>query len=362
MKAIRLPLGFCLAAVAVAAAAPDDSTERYSGPLDPRMGDYFGERVQRDGSTEPMAAQMVYYSDGKYSVRLAGSLDERDSFLAALDGRETDTERAVVFPQTMGPGSDQLVQITDRGLLVAASVWTGKLSDEGGLTGSFAGWENGSFALERRGFERYESPTLGEPPPPGATVLFAGRDLSRWVSTKPEAEAWEVIESEDALQVTPGSGDILSKEKFGSFHLHLEFRSPYAPAKTGQARGNSGVYLHGRYEIQILDSYGLEGVDNECGGVYQIARPLVNMCAPPTVWQTYDIDFTAAKFGPDGAKTADARMTVRHNGVVIHDDLRLPRPTAGSLEWNEVPEGPLRLQHHHNIVQFRNIWLVTNEE
>jgi hypothetical protein len=117
------------------------------------------------------------------------------------------------------------------------------------------------------------------------------------------------------------------------------------------------MYVHGRYEVQILDSFGLEGKDNECGGIYQIAEPDVNMCFPPLAWQTYDADFQAARYDDQGNKTANARLTVRHNGVVIHDDLELPRATPG--RYGEGPEpGPLFLQDHGNPVVFRNIWIV----
>ena len=129
------------------------------------------------------------------------------------------------------------------------------------------------------------------------------------------------------------------------------------PTARGQARGNSGVYLQGRYEVQVLDSFGLAGEDNECGGIYQVSRPRVNMTLPPLQWQTYDIDFTAARFDSAGEKTANARLTVRHNGVLIHDDLELPGTTGGGD-----PEGPepgaLHLQDHWNPVFYRNVWVL----
>jgi len=129
------------------------------------------------------------------------------------------------------------------------------------------------------------------------------------------------------------------------------------PTARGQGRGNSGVYIQGRYECQVLDSFGLEGEENECGGIYSIAKPAVNMCFPPLAWQTYDIDFTAAKFDEQGKKTKNARVTIKHNGVNIYDDMELPHGTPG---WHE--EGPepdaLFLQNHGNPVAFRNIWVV----
>jgi hypothetical protein len=154
-----------------------------------------------------------------------------------------------------------------------------------------------------------------------------------------------------------GATGCVSKHAFGDHSLHVEFRTPFMPESRGQARGNSGVYVQGRYEVQVLDSFGLEGADNECGGIYKQSRPNVNMCFPPLSWQTYDIDFTAAKYDDAGKKTANARITVKHNGVVIHDNLELTASTPGYR-----PEGPgklgLFLQNHGNPVAFRNIWAV----
>jgi hypothetical protein len=129
------------------------------------------------------------------------------------------------------------------------------------------------------------------------------------------------------------------------------------PRARGQARANSGVYVHGCYEVQVLDSFGLAGKDNECGGIYQQSAPRVNLCYPPLQWQTYDIDFTAARFGPDGQKTANARLTVRHNGAVVQDDLELKRATPGGVAKEGPGPGPLHLQNHGNPVYFRNVWV-----
>ncbi|MEQ9071070.1 MAG: DUF1080 domain-containing protein, partial [Gimesia chilikensis] len=139
---------------------------------------------------------------------------------------------------------------------------------------------------------------------------------------------------------------------------HLEFQLPFMPQARGQGRSNSGCYVLGRYEVQILDSFGLEGKDNECGGIYKVGAPSVNMCFPPLAWQTYDIDFTSAKYDDEGNKTAKARITVKHNGVTVNDDREIDEPTPGGTNKDESVAGPLFLQNHSNPVRFRNIWVI----
>ena len=162
-----------------------------------------------------------------------------------------------------------------------------------------------------------------------------------------------------AMEVGPGS--IITKKKFRDLKAHVEFRTPYMPKAKEQARGNSGVYILGLYEVQVLDSYGLEGKDNECGGIYKVAAPRVNMCAPPGQWQSYDIEFHAARFDDSGKKTKNARITVIHNGVTIQENLELPEPTGGAAGLAENRPGGIYLQDHGNPVQYRNIWAVDLE-
>jgi hypothetical protein len=192
-----------------------------------------------------------------------------------------------------------------------------------------------------------KSPTMGKAAPKGAVVLFDGTKEA----AKNNFQRGQIV-MEKLLR-----HDVETNAKFGDHQLHLEFRLPFMPYARGQGRGNSGMYVQGRYECQILDSFGLDGANNECGGIYKIAKPNVNMCLPPLVWQTYDVDFTAARYDDAGKKIKNARVTILHNGVKIHDDLELPNGTPGKH-----PEGPgpdiLYLQGHGNPVVFRNIWVV----
>ena len=199
------------------------------------------------------------------------------------------------------------------------------------------------------------SPTLGEKPPAGAVVLMAYGEgkppsLEEWTNAQ-----WKPMPDGSVLV---GKGDNKTKRGFGDIRLHAEFMTPYLPDKGGQGRGNSGVYIQDRYEIQVLDSFGLVPGNGDCGSIYKAVAPKVNACLPPGRWQTYDITFTAARFDANGKKTASARVTVIHNGAVIHQDQKMPGPTGGARSKAEVAVAPLRLQDHGNPVRFRNVWVV----
>jgi hypothetical protein len=191
-----------------------------------------------------------------------------------------------------------------------------------------------------------KSPTLGAKPPEDAIVLFDGKDTTHWNGGR--------LAQDTGFLNTDGR-DIVSKKKFNNYVAHVEFLLPFRPNARGQGRGNSGFYQVDHYELQILDSFGLDGKNNECGGIYTKAAPKVNMCLPPLVWQTYDVEFTNA-VNEDGKKVKNARITVKHNGVVILDDVEINGPTGGHRNDPEGTPGSLRLQGHGNPLQFRNIW------
>jgi hypothetical protein len=193
-----------------------------------------------------------------------------------------------------------------------------------------------------------KSKTLGAKPPEGAVVLFAKEgDEANW-------NGGNLVKLSDGTFLGVG---VTSKQAFGAFKAHIEFRLPWMPNSTGQGRGNSGVYFQNRYECQVLDSFGLNGENNECGGIYTQHKPKVNMCYPPMAWQTYDIDFTPAQFDGDGKKAKNGRATVKHNGVVIHDDIEFPKECPGGQKESAAP-GPFQFQNHGDPVVYRNVWVV----
>lgn len=194
-------------------------------------------------------------------------------------------------------------------------------------------------------------------PPSHAKLLFNRQDLSNWRTRSGEQAGWLV--EDGVMKVVPKTGDVVTLERFTDFYLHLEFRIPDMPHAKGQAKGNSGVFLQGRYEIQVLDSYGiaLPGM-GDCGAFYNASAPLVNACLPPLQWQTYDVIFRSARVDEHGEVTEQVRITVLQNGIVIQNNTQLPGVSGGEIDRNVGEPGPLLLQDHGDLVQYRNIWVV----
>ena len=320
LSAVSLLVFVCPAVAGEAKQAFTDPEK--AGPDFAVQGEYAG-TVRIDQGELKYGVQVIALGDGKFrGVGYAGGLPG-----AGWDG----SEKRIAEGETTG------------------GVVTFKIEDaEATATikdGVIAGMDGDGNPVAR--FEKVErkSPTLGAKPPEGAVVLFDGTSPDNFRGGRM---------TEDGLLME----GVTSKQLFGSFTIHLEFRTPFQPYARGQGRGNSGFYAQGRHEVQILDSFGLEGEWNECGGLYKVAKPKVNMCFPPLSWQTYDVDFTAAEF-EGGKKVNSARMTVKHNGVMIHENVEIPHTTVGARVREETPEpGPVYLQDHGNPVRFRNIWVV----
>lgn len=203
------------------------------------------------------------------------------------------------------------------------------------------------------------TPGAGTAPPSDAIVLFDGNNLNNWVDSSGNTPQWDV--KDGVITVKPGTGDIRTKQGFGDVQLHIEWRTPDVIKGEGQGRGNSGVFLMDRYEVQVLDSYENPTYPNgQAASIYKQHIPMVNACRPPGEWQTYDIIFMAPRFNEEGRATHPARITVIHNGVLVQNNVELwgdtrfiglPRYIEHSM--NE----PLRLQDHGDLVSFRNIWI-----
>lgn len=206
---------------------------------------------------------------------------------------------------------------------------------------------------------------VATPPPPDAVVLFDGQSLASWrLADSSQAPArWKVANG--YMEVAPGAGGIATAQGFGDAQLHIEWMAPVPPEGTGQDRGNSGVFLMGQYEVQVLDSYGNDTYpDGQAGAIYGQYPPLVNASRPPGEWQSYDIVFHRPRFNSDGSLESPARMTVLHNGIMVQDNATLVGPTSHQERRPYVAHPdklPLMLQDHGHPVRYRNIWIRTLE-
>lgn len=206
-------------------------------------------------------------------------------------------------------------------------------------------------------------PRVVEAPPTGAPsdaiVLFDGKDFSKWKSAKPGGKIeWTI--SDGAMTVKPKSGDIETVDQFDDYQLHIEFRTPAEVKGNGQGRGNSGIFMQGKYELQVLDSYNNRTYSNgQAGSIYKQSMPLVNASRKPGEWQVYDVVYTSPKFNKDGLLITPAFITVLHNGVLVqnHTSIYGTTPYKGKPMFEVHGKGPIKLQEHENPTSFRNIWI-----
>ncbi len=315
---------------------------------DPFIGDYRGEWLDRPTdflkNSPQITAQVISLGDELYRIRFLSEYERRSTPIFIV----------------MGFGRDGVISIKESNF--NCRVEDGVISGEG----MYHSKEPVRFRLER--FTRI-SKTMGRPAPAGAVVLYDGGSLGAWQHFVDGESIDPVWESDDGiLRVLPRNkndgvgGDLVSRGNFKSCELHIEFRLPYEPENRGQGRANSGVFLQGVYEVQILDSYGLVGDWSECGALYKVAPPKVNRCSPPGQWQTYDIVFDAAEYDEDGNLVRNPVITVLHNGELIHNQQELFERTqyyqTNRLEPPPADPGPIVLQDHGHPIEFRNIWLV----
>lgn len=292
----------------------------------PLQGEYLGYQrpLPSDRSSVLVGLQVIAVGDGQF---------EAVKFFGGLPG--TTSWRRERIP-LVGERRDDVLHLK-------GDLYDAVIDGQQATLYNKLGEESGRLLKQRRG-----SPTLGAPAPSQAIVLFDGRGTEEWKGAKVTPEGFLMAGTE-------------TKRSFGSFRLHGEFRLPYKPLGRGQDRGNSGFYLQNRYEIQVLDSFGFPGIENECGAVYRLVRPNLNMALPPLAWQTYDIDLTMPRFDDAGKKIANMRISVWHNGVPIHENREIPSKTGAGQ-----PEGPnplpIKLQDHGNPVVYRNIWVLPKTE
>jgi len=346
MKKTLIPFGLAIGFTASAAQGLWTDAKDKTLPIDFQVqGEYLGEL----SCGCDVGAQVIALGKGEFQMVLyPGGLpgdgwdrsDARALFAGRMEGKTATFSSATGKRRYLAGSAAQFSatrQFPPKGQKEGSAVIV-----NGELTGKYG---KKTFKLNR--LER-KSPTMGAKPSKGAIVLFDGSGKGEWQGGR--------VDAKTKLLNTDGR-DIKTKRSFQNFTMHVEFLLPFKPAARGQGRGNSGFYLVDHYEVQILDSFGLEGLNNECGGVYTKADPIVNMCLPPLQWQTYDVEFTNAVL-KDGKKISNPRMTLKHNGVAVHKDLEIDGKTGGARRAPEGTPGPIKLQGHGNPLQFRNVWIV----
>ncbi|APW62060.1 3-keto-disaccharide hydrolase [Paludisphaera borealis] len=247
------------------------------------------------------------------------------------------------------------------GLFVAAGASLGLAGDQDPIVHvpTPSGWRQHDVRRPKPPVVAPGEAPAATPAPADAVVLFDGKSLDAWSSADGGKAAWKVADG--GFEVAPGTGAIQTRESFGDVQLHVEWASPNPPNGKGQDRGNSGIFLMGQFELQVLDSYKADTyADGQAGALYGQYPPLFNASRPPGEWQTYDVAFRAPRFDKSGAVREPARMTVFFNGVLVQNNEEL----TGHTSWLEalpyekgVDHGPIQLQDHGHPVRFRNIWL-----
>ena len=300
-----------------------------------------------DVFTDPAKAGFDYQVQGEYLGKMGGDTPAEIAFqiVARGDGKFDGVAYVGGFPGAGWNGEDPQRVSGSRDGETA-------VFEKEGIKGTWTGGSiivTGPEGTQLTSLNRVErkSPTLGLKAPAGAVVLFDSK-LSDAIPGAKLTDAGDL-----AIPIT-------SAQSFGDCTVHVEFRTPFMPTASGQGRGNSGVYLQGRYEVQILDSFGNKPENNEAGAIYEVRAPLVNACLPPLVWQTYDIDYTAATYDAAGALATPPKFTVKQNGILVQQTTPVPgaKPTRAAPSGAGPTDGPLYIQDHGNPVVLRNVWVL----
>jgi len=288
------------------------------------QGEYSGCVLFSDGKERKVGLQVVALGDGKFNGLW---------YQGGLPGNGYD---GTARTRLAGGRARDAVELLAEGLSVELRL------NELAQVRTSAGGKLGALQAVVR-----TSQTLGAVPPAHAIILFDGKSVDRLKNAK--------VTSDGLLEIGAET-----REPVRNFTLHAEFRTPYMPYARGQARGNSGFYIQKRYEVQVLDSFGQELRFDDCAALYKFKAPDLNMSFPPLTWQTYDIDFRAPKFDTAGLRTEKGRITVRHNGILVQNDVELQNKTGGGSQEGPNPL-PILFQNHGNAVHFRNLWLVDHD-
>ncbi|PQO43392.1 DUF1080 domain-containing protein [Blastopirellula marina] len=288
------------------------------------QGEFYGPLQLPNGCLEMTGLQVVAAGKGKFTAL---------QYRGGLPGNGWDN----------GPKMALEGELKEGLLVLHHDAYTIAIDPNHAVVTNGAGQQLGDLPKVRR-----KSLTLGHKPPYNARVLFDGSSTEFFKDGKLTPEG---LLKAGTITTFPVS----------DFQLHLEFRTPFMPEKTSQQRGNSGVYIQERYEVQILDSFGKTPEFNDAASLYRTKPPELNMCFPPLQWQTYDIYFTAARFDDAGKKVSDARLTVYQNGIAVQRDIAIPNKTGAGKQEGPTP-GPIKLQDHNDPVVFRNIWIIEPAE
>lgn len=358
---MRFPFVLIAIGLAILQFAPTMPATHAAEPVDAVQGNWVGDWKLDDGGGGKQTAQIVALGNGEYQGAFTaydGSEQQNETFRFVISGTAAANDK-VEFATTINLGEK-----------LGTFDWKAQ-AHAGKLVGRYTNKKNytGGFTLKRT---ELSNEAVGTKPLPGAIVLFDGSNLDRWSAPRNRPTRWKSADGvvrvdSEMVDGKPVLTNLVSREHFRDAQIHLEYRTPYLPAARGLERGNSGLFVQGRYEIQILDSFGQPRVrnsfgeladDDSAGAIFKHTAPRENATFPPGEWQAFDITFESAKLDAAGKLKEPAYLTVRHNGALIHDRVKVSKPTPGAPLQDLTEPGGLILENGGQPVEFRNIWLV----